>query len=160
VIGLDLAPGAGVVLDGLEWTVERAEPQLGHVVLTTASGERMRATFRFLINHPSRRQSTRSAALASGRGRQPATEADLTPHQRELVRLRVAHLLEVETGFRGGDPQRPGPGEPKPCYEPATTTLTQRRQAKADELAALDPDQTRLLGLHKVGYRTLILVGP
>lgn len=156
MIGLDLAPGAAVVLDGAGWTVERAEPHLGQVVLVTASGQRMRVTFRFLINHPSCRQSSRSAALASGRGRQPATEADLTTHQRELIRMRVAHLLEVDTGFRSGDPQRPGLGEPQPRYDPATTTLTQRRQAKVDELAALDPDQARLLGLHRVGYRTLI----
>ncbi|RPK24579.1 hypothetical protein EES37_37090 [Streptomyces sp. ADI91-18] len=26
---LDLSPGAGLVLDGTEWTVERREPHLG-----------------------------------------------------------------------------------------------------------------------------------
>ncbi|MGH3614771.1 MAG: hypothetical protein ACRDRK_19705 [Pseudonocardia sp.] len=62
----------------------------------------------------------------------------------------------METGFRSGSPLRPGPGEPKPCYDPAITTVTQRRQAKVAELAALDADQARLLGLHQVGYRTLI----
>ncbi|WP_436494282.1 hypothetical protein [Actinokineospora sp. HUAS TT18] len=156
-MSLDLSPGAIVVLDGTEWTVERAEPQLGQVMLVTAGGERMRATFRFLMHHPSCRQSSKSATrMASGRGRQEAGEGDLTPHQRELVRLRMAHLLEVETGFRSGSPLRPEPGEPKLCYDPATTTLTQRRQAKVAELAALDHDQARLLGLHQVGYRTLI----
>ena len=157
LVGLELSPGALLVLDGTEWTVERAEPQLGQVMLVTASGERMRATFRFLMHHPSCRQSSRSTArTASGRGRQEASEGDLTPHRRELVRLRMAHLLEVETGFRSGSPLRPEPGEPRSCYDPATTTLTQRRQAKVAELAALDPDQARLLGLHQVGYRTLI----
>lgn len=156
-VGLDLSPGAVLVLDGAEWTVERAESQLGQVVLVTAGGERMRVTFRFLMHHPSCRQSSRSTArLASGRERQEASEGDLTPHQRELVGLRVAHLLEVETGFRSGSPLHPGPGEPKPCYDPATTTVTQRRQAKVAELAVLDPEQARLLGLHQVGYRTLI----
>ncbi|CAL9362376.1 hypothetical protein SUDANB105_00693 [Streptomyces sp. enrichment culture] len=30
---LDLSPGAGLVLDGTEWTVERREPHLGRVQL-------------------------------------------------------------------------------------------------------------------------------
>ncbi|MGM9470190.1 hypothetical protein [Streptomyces murinus] len=68
----------------------------------------------------------------------------------------MAHLLEAATGFRSGDPLRPGPGEPKPEYDPATTTLTERRHAKVAELAALDPDHAQLLGLGSVGYRTLI----
>jgi hypothetical protein len=157
VTALDLSPGAAVVLDGTEWVVERAEPQYGNVVLVAAGGERMPVSFRFLVNHPDCRPSTRSLPIpTSAQGRQPATMADLPPAQRELVGLRVAHLLEVETGFRGGDPLRPGPGEPKACYDPATTTLTQRRYAKAVELAGLDRHQARLLGLERVGYRTLL----
>jgi hypothetical protein len=156
-VALDLAPGAGVVIEGSEWIVERAEPQLGHVMLVAADGERMRASFRFLINHSECCQSTRSAMVrAAGRGRQPPVESDLTSQQRALVGLRMAHLLEIETGFRSGDPLRPGPDEPRPSYDPATTTVTQRRRAKVEEFAALDPDQARLLGLDKVGYRTLI----
>jgi hypothetical protein len=81
---------------------------------------------------------------------------DLSSHQQELVALRVAHLQEVETGFRGGDPLRPGPGEPRPEFGPATTTVTQRRHAKVAELAALGPDEAGMLGLENVGYRTLI----
>ena len=49
---LDLTPGTGVVLDGVEWLVERAEPQYGRAVLVTAAGDRMPVTFRFLVNHP------------------------------------------------------------------------------------------------------------
>ena len=41
-------------------------------------------------------------------------------------------------------------------YDPATTTLTERRHAKVAELAALDPAHAKLLGLGSVGYRTLI----
>ncbi len=73
-----------------------------------------------------------------------------------MVRLRVAHLLEVQTGYRGGDPLRPEPGEPRPGFDPAATTLTQRRRAKVAELAALGRDEARLLGLGRVGHRTLI----
>jgi hypothetical protein len=156
-VALDLSPGAGVMLDGAEWVVERAEPQYGRAVLVSAGGDRMTVSFRFLIGYPGCWQSTRSLAVpAADRGRQPATVADLTVRQRELVALRVAHLLEVETGYRGGDPLRAGPGEPKACYDSATTTRIQRRRAKVAELAALDRDQARLLGLERASYRTLL----
>ncbi len=153
---LDLAVGSGLVLDGAEWIVEQMEPWYGKVTLTCADGERMRVSVRFLISHPQRRPSSRSAAAAADRGRQPKTLRDLSPHQRELAHLRLAHVLEAGTGFRSGDPSRPGPGEPKPEYDPATTTLTRRRHAKAAELQALDAGQARLLGLDRVSYRTLI----
>ena len=69
---------------------------------------------------------------AAGRGRQPATWKDLSEQQRQLLELRLAHLLEAETGFRSGDPLRPGLGEPNPDYDPALVTLlTDRRRAKA-----------------------------
>ncbi len=77
---LDLTVGAGVVLDGAEWLVELAEPHYGQVVLVgPATGERMRVSFRFLLNHTRCRPSTGTAALpAAGRGRQPATVGDLS----------------------------------------------------------------------------------
>ena len=49
---LDLSPGASVVLDGTEWTVERREPHLGRVLLVGADGVRQQVSFRFLANHP------------------------------------------------------------------------------------------------------------
>jgi hypothetical protein len=153
---LDLSTGAAVTLDGQEWAVDLLEPQYGMVTLTRAGdGERMRVSMRFLLHHPGREACPRPA-LAADRCRQPRVAADLTSFQRELAGLRMAHLLEVETGYRSGDPARAAPGEPKPEYDPARATLTQRRQAKARELAALDPDQARLLGLGRAGYRTLI----
>jgi hypothetical protein len=153
---LDLTAGSVLVLDGAAWTVEQLEPWYGTVVLTGRDGQRLRVSVRFLISHPDCRLASRSAAAAADRGRQPKTVRDLSPHQRELAYLRLAHLLEAGTGFRSGDPSRPGPGEPKPEYDPARTTLTQRRHAKVAELRALDADQARLLGLDRVGYRTLI----
>ncbi|MGY0459609.1 transposase [Kitasatospora sp. cg17-2] len=153
---LDLSPGAGLVVDGREWTVERREPHLGRVQLVAADGERQAVSFRFLANHPGCRASSRTAAAGPERGRQVRTTGDLPRERRELALLRMAHLLEVATGFRGGDPLRPGPGEPRTGYDPGTTTLSQRRLAKVTELAALDPQQAKLLGLARVGYRTLI----
>jgi hypothetical protein len=101
---LDLAVGSGLVLDGAEWTVEQLEPQYGIVALTRADGERMRVSVRFLAGHPQCRPSSRSAVAAADRGRQPRTLRDLSPHQRELAHLRLAHVLEAGTGFRSGDP--------------------------------------------------------
>jgi len=93
---LDLAVGCGLVLDGAEWIVEQLEPQYGTVALTRADGERMRVSVRFLVSHPQGRPSPRSAVAAADRGRQPRTLRDLSPHQRELAHLRLAHVLEAD----------------------------------------------------------------
>lgn len=67
---------------------------------------------------------------------------DLPEGERERLRLRLEHLLEVETGFRSGSRYWARPDEPRAAYDPATTTLTERRRAKAVELGTLDnPDQ-------------------
>nr|WP_251061721.1 transposase [Streptomyces sp. ISL-100] len=64
--------------------------------------------------------------------------------------------MEVNCGFRSGDPFRPEPGEPRPEYDPDRTTLTERRSAKAAELSALRREEARLLlGVAHVGVRTL-----
>ena len=39
-VGAGPVSGAGVVLDGVEWTVERREPHLGQVLLVAADGVR------------------------------------------------------------------------------------------------------------------------
>jgi len=148
---LELTPGTEIVLDGREWTVELREPHLGRVRLVDGGGERQQVSLRFLACHPDCWPSSRTAAEGAERGRQPRVPGDLKPGRRELAELRMAHLLEVATGFRGGDPLRPGPGEPKPEYDPAVTTLTARRRAKVAELKALDPEHARMLGLNAVG---------
>jgi hypothetical protein len=94
-------------------------------------------------------------ATRGQRGRQPLVQTDLTAHQQEVVRLRFAHLQEVETGFRSGDPLRPGPGEPWPQYDPQHTTLAQRRAAKVAELKTLGADESALLGFKHISVRTL-----
>ena len=153
---LDLDPGTAVVLDDQLWTVERREPHLGQVAVVGTDGARQTLSFRFLANHPGCRVAASSEAAGAGRGRQQKAREDLPSGRRRLAELRMAHLLEVATGFRGGDRLRPGPGEPKPQYDPDATTLTQRRHAKVAELKALGRDEARLLGLDAASYHTLI----
>ncbi|MGW4144482.1 transposase [Streptomyces mirabilis] len=84
---------------------------------------------------------------------------DLTPEQRRNVMRRLDHVREVETGYRSGDPLAALPHEPLPQYDPTTTTLTQRRQAKAAELsqaAAKDPEGAKEHALHRVSFRTMV----
>lgn len=59
---------------------------------------------------------------------------DLPYDVRKKVEEREAHLLEVETGFRSGDPETPRKNEPRSRYDPAKTTLTERAEAKAEEM--------------------------
>jgi hypothetical protein len=142
------------MLDDTQWAVEFLEPHLGRVALVSPSGQRQRVSYRFLVNHP-RCQTAGPGALGANRGRQAMSVRDLKPEKVGLAKLRFAHLMEVQCGCRGGDPLQPGLGEPKPEYDPDRTTITERRRAKAAELAAMDPDAARLVGLDRVGVRTL-----
>ncbi|MEW1999796.1 transposase [Streptomyces coelicoflavus] len=145
-----------MVLDDVEWLVERQEPHVGRVQLVRADGERQRVSFRFLVNHPRCRPSSRTAAEGANRGRQLASWSDVKPEKRPLMEQRFAHLMEINCGFRSGDPFSPGPEEPRPEYDPDRTTLTERREAKAAELSALRPEEAKLLlGVAHVGARTL-----
>jgi hypothetical protein len=152
---LELSAGSALLLGGREWTVAAIEPQYGRVLLRSGGEERWRS-IRWLAHHPDCRPVPDDDAVVPARpAGQPPVLDDLTGYQREVVRMRVAHLLEAETGFRGGDPLRPEPGEPRPGYHPRSTTLGQRRRAKAAELKALGGEEAALLGLGKASERTL-----
>jgi hypothetical protein len=128
-----LAAGARLMLDGAEWTVEECRPQSGQVVLRGAGGQRRPVTIRELVNAPGFRP-----VPAGPPGRVAAGLEDLTDDQREQLHLRVAHVLEAETGFRSGSPLLALAGEPRPEYDPDATTPAQRRAAKAaGEVTAL-----------------------
>ncbi|GAA2466408.1 hypothetical protein ACFPFX_11080 [Streptomyces mauvecolor] len=158
---LELFEGCELVLGGAPWTVEVLEPHRGTVALRNADGEEQSVTVRTLMHHRNCRLSSRSRRdlPASDRGRQPKTLKDLTPAQQKVIEFRLAHLLEVETGHRSGDPLRPVAGEPKPQYDPARTPLlAERRRAKVTELAELrrrEPEQAQMAGLDRVSSRTL-----
>ena len=153
---VDVSVGSVLVLDGDEWRVEGGEPHTGRVSLVGRNGARQCLTYRFLAHHPNCHSSSEVAAEGADRGRQPKSLRDLTKTQRGWVELRFAHLQEAQTGFRSGDRLRPGPGEPKPQYDPDTTTLTARRLAKVVELESMGEQEAELLSLGQVGVRTLM----
>jgi hypothetical protein len=151
---LDLSAGSALRLDGTEWTVLSVEAQRGRVLLSAGEEQAWRS-IRWLVHHPDCRAAPGGAAEPAKPAGQPPGLDDLTDYRRQVVRLRVAHLLEAETGFRGGDPLRPGPEEPRLAYDPRITTLGQRRRAKAAELRALGAEEAAMLGLGQVSERTL-----
>ncbi|MFE6843787.1 transposase [Streptomyces sp. NPDC057686] len=160
----NLEPGAELIISNTAWQVQSCLPHLGRVTLVNEDGESWKASVGELIHRPDCRPSTRTRAdlPAADRGRQPKSLDDLTPEQRTIVMLRMEHLWEAETGFRNGHPLAALPHEPRPQYDPDTTTLTQRRLAKAAELrraASETPAQAKANGLLAVSLRTLIRWG-
>jgi hypothetical protein len=152
---LDLSPGVQLLLGGSVVRVEWVEPHHGQVLLCGLDGQRRQCSIRSLVNDPHCRPAAAGGLLAVDRSRQPASLEDLPAVRKDQLRLRVAHLLEMETGFRSGDPRRPLPGEPRPTYDPAATTLQARWRAKAAELRALGREEASLLGFEYVSERTL-----
>lgn len=154
---MQIAPGRRVALNGVVWTVDDVHGQLGRLVLVDDDGRAETRSFRWLINHADLRLLP---AVESGRpppvARQPRTLADLTKDQLERARLRAAHVLEAETGFREGHPARALPGEPWPAYDPDRTTLTQRLYTKAAEVEAMPRPEAVRCGLQHLSYRTLV----
>jgi hypothetical protein len=115
---LELSAGSVLRLDGTDWTVAAVDACFGRVRLDPGSGNERWRSIRWLVHHRDCQAVPAAAeAEAAGPRQQPVTLDDLTDYQREVVRLRAAHVLETETGFRGGDPLRPAPGEPRPAFD-------------------------------------------
>ncbi|MEV8563654.1 hypothetical protein AB0478_46350 [Streptomyces sp. NPDC051917] len=152
----DLAVGGHLLLNGVEWRVESIEPQLGRFRLLHEDGRREERTIRWLIQHPDvrhvgGRRPDRRERVAG----QPHSRADLTETRLEQAMIRAEHVREAATGFRDGHPSRARPCEPRPAYDPERTTLTQRRQAKVDELGEMPAHEAEMVGLKGLGLRTL-----
>ncbi|HET9969931.1 MAG TPA: transposase [Streptosporangiaceae bacterium] len=153
---VELAAGGRITLAGTRWQVREVEPHTGRVLLRRDDGQELSTTIRALVHRGDCRPAPAGGeGMPHSRGRQPAGLEDLTARQRELVASRYAHLMETETGYRGGSPLHALPGEPRPEYDPAVTTLRQRRLAKAAEMAALGADSAAVLGLARISERTL-----
>jgi hypothetical protein len=153
---VELSAGSRLMLAGTWWQVRELEPHTGRVLLRRDGGQELATTIRALVNRSDCRPAPAAVAgLPHGRGRQPAGLEDLTARQRELVASRYAHLMEAETGYRSGSPLHALPGEPRPGYDPAVTTLHQRRLAKVAEMAALGAGSAAMVGLGRISERTL-----
>jgi len=153
---VELSAGCPIMLAGTQWRVQEFEPHTGRVLLRHNDGRELATTIRALVNRGDCRPAPAGDEdLPHSRGRQPAGLEDLTARQRELVASRYAHLMEAETGYRSGSLLHALPGEPRPAYDPAVTTLHQRRLAKVAEMAALGADSAGMLGLARISERTL-----
>ncbi len=154
---VELSAGCRLVLAGTQWQVDQFEAHTGRVLLRRDDGQELATTVRALVNDRDCRPVPATAAgLSLSLGRQPAGLEDLTARQRELVAMRYAHLMEAETGYRSGSLLHAVPGEPRPGYDPAVTTLHERRLAKVAEMAALGADSAAMLGLARISERTVV----
>jgi hypothetical protein len=110
---LELSAGSVLLLAGSEWKVTVIEPQYGRVLLSAGGEERWRS-IRWLAHHPGCQAVPDDAAgPARPAGQSPGLD-DLTDYQRQVLWLRVGHLLEAETGFPGGARCARVPGSPVP----------------------------------------------
>ncbi|MFF3467579.1 transposase [Streptomyces sp. NPDC002619] len=128
-----LAVGATVRHGGREWTVAGIEGAMAsgaRIWLADTDGDGSLAVFGLaeLLADPG------FGPAAGPRLRVPQTGLLSTvPEDQQLRALDVErHVREVETGY----PVPNGKGTVKPQYDPASRTLAQREQAKADELTA------------------------
>ncbi|MBX9363642.1 helix-turn-helix domain-containing protein [Streptomyces sp. WAC04114] len=129
-----LEVGTAVTCGGREWAVAGVEGSMTsgpRIWLAGQSGEDALAVFSLaeLLGDP-------SFGLVGGppRLRVPQTGLLSTVPEDERGRAFVVerHVREVETGYCTPD----GKGPVRPQYDPDSTTLAQREQAKADELAS------------------------
>jgi hypothetical protein len=137
-------PGLARALLAGTLQVRELEPDADRVLLRSDDGQELATTVRALVSRDDCRPAPDAgASLPHSRGRQPAGLEDLTARQRDLVASRYAHLMETETGYRSGSPLYALPGEPRVAYDPAVTTLHQRRVAKVAEMATWGPIRLR-----------------
>ncbi len=124
-----LARGIRVSVDAREWLITQVNHSHGFVRLCDDEGEQTTMPLEEFVTHPHIEEITAKPASMVD-----AAVERLDKRAREILSKRIAHVYEVETGYRSGTPEVALPHEPRPEYDPATTTLTERRLAKAREL--------------------------
>ncbi|MFF7459571.1 hypothetical protein [Kitasatospora sp. NPDC008115] len=116
---LELAVGSRLLLNGVPWTVESAEPQFGRLVLVDGEGRTEQRSIRWLVHHPDLRPARKAGDAGSqARALQPLPVADLTEDQLTRYRIRAEHVLEAATGFRDGSPRPRSAGQAAACLRP------------------------------------------
>ncbi|MEU1216704.1 transposase [Streptomyces sp. NPDC005790] len=93
--------------------------------------------------------------MTAGAGDRTPLAEELSEHDLARARIRLEHLMEVETGFRSGSRHWARPGEPRSAFDPVTTSLGERRRAKAAEIGRLSSAEAARLGLEAASERTL-----
>lgn len=124
-----LARGIRVSVDSREWLITQINHTKGFVRLCDDQGEETTLGLDEFVTHPHIEEITAKPARVLD-----AAVERLDARAREILAKRIAHVYEAETGYRSGTPDVALPHEPRPEYDPATTTLMQRREAKAREL--------------------------
>jgi hypothetical protein len=97
---LQIAPGKRVALNGVEWTIEDVQGQLGPLVLVDADGRAETRSFRWLINHADLRllPTVEASGRPSPVSREPRTLADLTEDQLERAGCGLRMCLKPRRG--------------------------------------------------------------
>jgi transposase InsO family protein len=137
-------PGARLALAGIPHTVLGYDATDGAVRLADENGVLVTLGIEDFVTHPDLHDPAGARAHTAAADRLSTTD-------RRLLEERIQHVREAETGYRSGDPHHPAPGEPRPQYNPETTTLTARRRTKAAEL---NSDLARAAGLD-MSYTTI-----
>lgn len=137
-------PGNEFLLHGKWHRVHSYNRENGYIVAVDGNGTLSTLTLDEVIHHP---------ALATPHERPAIIDMAgfVSEHDRRLAMLRIDEVQEAVTGYRSGDPQNARPGEPRPQYDPQTTTKGARLEAKAAEL---DTPANNELGL-KMSVRTM-----
>lgn len=118
--------GETCTVTAIHGTTLTLTPRRGHPILVSAGLLLAAEDFAVLDEHDQPVQETpRLPQLV---------EANLPKDVLRAAEELEAHLNEVRTGYRSGQPDQPRPGEPRPKYDPDLTTFTQRKRSKALEL--------------------------
>ncbi|MER5359795.1 hypothetical protein [Streptomyces sp. NPDC002785] len=106
--------------------------------------------------HEHRQRTADRLTAVLDTGLLPAELAEgLSARDLARARIRLEHLMEIETGFRSGSRYWARPHEPRPAFDLVTTSLGERRRTKALELGAMSEAEATGLGLESVSERTL-----
>jgi transposase InsO family protein len=145
-----LGIGGRLVIDGEPITIASVDG--GDVRGFTDGGERVRFALTRVEEEPT------EACNEDWRfGSVPLDAGALSDAQlREAAEL-LGHLNEASFGYRSGDPERPSPGEPRAEFDPVSTTLRQRLEAKAAELGcSAEKLRKRRRSLQRHGLAALV----
>lgn len=123
-----LVVGAKVAYDGEVWSV--VDLAGSRATIARAGGRSRSVAITTLLSAPNRLVVEDEPAAAAGVGQ---VFSSLEETERAQLNDRLAHVRELLTGYRSGEPAAPLPGEPRPAYDTARPRM-ERYAAKSEEL--------------------------